>query len=101
MVKPETTLFYAKCVLTDGDQFSGSKLRRSIVRLNKLDYFSEVDIEPVPTGDPGEMDLKVKVKDKNTGMVSGGIGYSTSDSVFVSCKDYRAQPFWSRYGIRS
>ena len=72
--------------LADGDQFSGSKLQRSIVRLNKLDYFSEVDIEPVPTGDPGEMDLKVKVKDKNTGMVSGGIGYSTSDSVFVSAK---------------
>ncbi|NDV28501.1 outer membrane protein assembly factor BamA [Desulfovibrio sp. JC010] len=72
--------------LTDGDQFSGSKLQRSIVRLNKLDYFSEVDIEPVPTGDPGEMDLKVKVKDKNTGMVSGGIGYSTSDSVFVSAR---------------
>ncbi len=72
--------------LADGDQFSGAKLQRSIVRLNKLDYFSEVDIEPVPTGDPGEMDLKVKVKDKNTGMVSGGIGYSTSDSVFVSAK---------------
>ncbi|WP_320008841.1 outer membrane protein assembly factor BamA [Maridesulfovibrio sp.] len=72
--------------LADGDQFSGSKLRRSIVRLNKLDYFSEVDIEPVPTGDPGEMDLKVKIKDKNTGMISGGIGYSTSDSVFVSAK---------------
>lgn len=72
--------------LADGDQFSGSKLQRSIVRLNKLDYFSEVDIEPVPTGDPSEMDLKVKVKDKNTGMVSGGIGYSTSDGVFVSAK---------------
>ncbi len=72
--------------LADGDQFSGSKLQRSIVRLNKLDFFSEVDIEPVPTGDPSEMDLKVKVKDKNTGMVSGGIGYSTSDGVFVSAR---------------
>ncbi|SME89622.1 outer membrane protein assembly factor BamA [Desulfovibrio gilichinskyi] len=72
--------------LADGDLFSGTKLQRSIVRLNKLDFFSEVDIEPVPTGDPSEMDLKVKVKDKNTGMVSGGIGYSTSDSVFVSAK---------------
>ncbi len=72
--------------LADGDLFSGAKLRRSSVRLNKLDFFSEVDIEPVPTGDPSEMDLKVKVKDKNTGMVSGGIGYSTYDKVFVSAK---------------
>ncbi|WP_027178186.1 outer membrane protein assembly factor BamA [Maridesulfovibrio bastinii] len=72
--------------LADGDLFSGEKLRRSIVRLNKLDFFSEVDIEPVPTGDPSEMDLKVKVKDKNTGMISGGIGYSTYDQVFVSAR---------------
>lgn len=72
--------------LADGDLFSGAKLRRSIVRLNKLDFFSEVDIQPVPTGDPSEMDLKVKVKDKNTGMISGGIGYSTYDQVFVSAR---------------
>ena len=68
--------------LADGDLFSGSKLRRSNERLDKLEYFEKLDIETVPTDNPGEVDIKVKVKDKNTGSISLGAGYSTSDSVF-------------------
>ena len=68
--------------LADGDMFSGSKLRRTNERLDKLDYFEKVDIETVPTDNPSEVDIKVKVKDKNTGSISVGAGYSTSDSVF-------------------
>jgi outer membrane protein insertion porin family len=68
--------------LADGDQFSGEKLKRSSQRLTNLDFFEKVDIAPVPTGNPEEMDLVVKVKDKATGKVSGGVGYSTYDGVF-------------------
>ena len=68
--------------LADGDMFSGSKLRRSNERLDKLEYFEKVDIETVPTDNPSEVDIRVKVKDKNTGSISLGAGYSTSDSVF-------------------
>ncbi len=68
--------------LADGDMFSGSKLRRSNERLDKLDFFEKIDIETVPTENPTEVDLKVKVKDKNTGALSLGVGYSTYDSVF-------------------
>ncbi|MDR3639777.1 MAG: outer membrane protein assembly factor BamA [Humidesulfovibrio sp.] len=70
--------------LTDGDMFNGEKLKRSSERLDKLGYFSSVDIEPVPTGSPDEMDLKVKVKDKDTGKIGGGVGYSTYDSVYLA-----------------
>ena len=31
--------------LSDGDLFSGSKVKRSNERLNKLDYFDKVDVE--------------------------------------------------------
>jgi len=68
--------------LADGDQFSGEKLKRSSQRLTNLDFFEKVDIAPVPTGNPEEMDLVVKVKDKATGKISGGVGYSTYDGVF-------------------
>jgi len=70
--------------LADGDMFNGEKLKRSSERLDKLGYFSSVDIEPVPTGSPDEMDLKVKVKDKDTGRIGGGIGYSTYDGVYLA-----------------
>ncbi len=70
--------------LADGDLFSGDKLKRSSERLDKIGYFSTVDIEPVPTGNPEEMDLKVKVKDKDTGKIGGGIGYSSYDGVYFA-----------------
>lgn len=69
--------------LADGSLFSGSKLRRSHERLTKMDYFDKVDIEPVPTDNPEEVDLSIKVKDKNTGSINLGVGYSSYDSVFV------------------
>jgi outer membrane protein insertion porin family len=68
--------------LADGDRFHGDKLQRSHQRLTNLEYFEKVDISPVPTGNPEEMDLVVKVKDKSTGSISGGIGFSTYDGVF-------------------
>ncbi len=72
--------------LSDGDLFNGYKLRRSAERLRKLDFFEEVDIEPMPTGNPNEMDLKVKLKDKSTGMLSGGAGYSSYEGFFLAAK---------------
>lgn len=84
--------------LADGDQFNGEKLKRSSERLDKLGYFSSVDIEPVPTGSPDEMDLKVKVKDKDTGKIGGGVGYSTYDSVYLAASIEEANLFgkgWS------
>lgn len=70
--------------LADGDMFHGGKMVRSYQRLNNLDYFEKVDITPVPTGNPEEMDLLVKVKDKPTGNVGGGIGYSTYENVYIA-----------------
>lgn len=84
--------------LADGDLFSGEKLKRSSDRLDKLGYFEAVDIEPVPTGSPEEMDLKIKVKDKDTGRIGGGVGYSTYDGVYFAANVAEANLFgkgWS------
>ncbi len=70
--------------LADGSLFNGEQLKRSTERLDKIGYFSAVDIEPVPTGNPEEMDLKIKVKDKDTGKIGGGIGFSTYEGVYFA-----------------
>ena len=70
--------------LADGDPYDGAKLRRSTERLNRLRYFSAVDTELVPTGVEDEVDLKIKVKETNTGAIMGGIGYSTYYDVGIS-----------------
>jgi len=86
--------------LSDGDLFSGTKLKRSNERLNKLDYFEKVDLETVPTDNPGEVDIRVKVKDKNTGSISAGIGYSTYDSVFFGGSIEERNLFGKGYAVQ-
>lgn len=85
--------------LADGDMFDGDKLKRSHTRLNNLGYFEKVDISPVPTGNPEEMDLVVKVKDKPTGQIGGGIGYSTYDSVYLAANVSESNLFGKGYSL--
>jgi len=85
--------------LADGDMFSGQKLNRSQERLNNLGYFEKVDISPVPTGNPEEMDLIVKVKDKPTGRIGGGVGYSTYDSVYLAADITESNLFGKGYRL--
>ena len=70
--------------LTDGDVFSGAGLSRSSERLEKLDYFDEVDIETIPTAQDDLLDLKVRVKEKATGQLSAGAGYSSYSNIFLT-----------------
>ncbi len=70
--------------LSDGDLFVGSKLQRSIQRLNLLDYFEQAEAELVPTGKEEEVDLQINVKEKNTGAIMAGFGYSTYSAFGVS-----------------
>lgn len=70
--------------LTDGELFNGDKLRDSNRKLNNLGYFSEASVNIVPTQSPEEVDLKVKVKEKNTGSIMAGVGWSSYDGVGFS-----------------
>lgn len=85
--------------LTDGNLFSGSLLKRSNQRLENLDLFESFDIETVPTDDPKELDLKVTVKEKSTGMISGGLGYGSYDGVFITAKVNERNLFGRGYFI--
>jgi len=70
--------------LTDGEPFEGSKLRRSMERLNRLGYFEVAEAELVPTEHDDEVDLKVKVRERPTGALMAGVGYSTFSNLGVS-----------------
>ena len=65
--------------------FNSVALKKSQERLNRLEYFESVEINPVPTMDESLMDLQVEVKEKATGNFSIGAGYSSVDSfMFMS-----------------
>ncbi|MCF8106740.1 MAG: outer membrane protein assembly factor BamA, partial [Desulfohalobiaceae bacterium] len=85
--------------LTGGELFSGEKLARSKEALNKLNYFESVDIETRPTEDPGLMDLTVEVREKSTGRMSMGVGYSTVDYLFVQGEAQETNLFGKGYNV--
>lgn len=86
--------------LGDGDVYEGAKMRRSAERLNRLRYFSAVDMELVPTENPDEVDLKVKVKEAPTGALMGGIGYSTYYDVGVTASIMERNLFGRGYWLQ-
>jgi outer membrane protein insertion porin family len=69
--------------LDEGDIFNSKLLRRSYQRINNLDYFETVNITPVPRVKEKLIDLNIKVKEKMTGMLSIGGGYSSIDKFIL------------------
>ncbi|MBW6519766.1 MAG: outer membrane protein assembly factor BamA [Desulfoarculaceae bacterium] len=65
----------------EGGIFDSKALRTSNERIQRLEFFEEVNIHPEPTLDPARMDVVVDVKEKNTGQFSVGMGYSSVDSL--------------------
>ena len=64
-----------------GDQFDGSKLRRSKERLKNLGFFEEIGYDIQDTDIPNKKDLVVEVKEAKTGTLSFGGGFSTIDQL--------------------
>jgi outer membrane protein insertion porin family len=62
--------------------FDGNRIERSKVRLRRLGYFEDVNIETPPVqGTPDEADVEVTVTERSTGQLLAGVGYSSADGV--------------------
>ena len=65
--------------------YAADKIDRSKVRLNRTQFFSDVNIEtPAVPGSTDQVDLKVKVTERNTGSIMLGAGLSSSDGLVGS-----------------
>ncbi|MDO4433141.1 MAG: outer membrane protein assembly factor BamA [Alysiella sp.] len=66
-------------------QYDQSKIDRSIGRLRQLGYFEDVEIQAatVPE-DEQQMDLAVKVKERNTGSLNASVGWSQDDGLVLA-----------------
>jgi len=73
-------------MIHEGMKFSGSKLRRSKENVNRLGFFepNSVIFNTVsPQGSDDVLDVEIQVKERNTGQISIGAGYSTANSFFL------------------
>lgn len=69
----------------EGAWYDRERVERSKTRLDRTSFFDEVTIdnEPVP-GSKDQVDLSLKVKERPTGNLSAGIGYSQTEKVVFS-----------------
>jgi outer membrane protein insertion porin family len=65
----------------EGDLYSKKAIKRSYERINNLNFFETVDIVPERRQQEPVMDMSVKVKEKLTGTLSVGAGYSSVDNL--------------------
>ena len=63
------------------DLYNNKKLKRSRERINNLGFFEEVKINTQKGSAPDKINLEVNVKEKPTGMISAGAGYSSVDQM--------------------
>jgi outer membrane protein insertion porin family len=69
----------------EGGWYSTSKINRSKVRIDKLNYFSAVNLEtPAVPDATDKIDVNVDVKEKPTGNIMFGLGFSQQEGLILS-----------------
>lgn len=69
----------------EGGWISSGALERSRVRLQKLGFFDEVQIEtPAVPGSPDQVDVVVNVVERPSGSLIAGVGFSQSQGVVLN-----------------
>ena len=65
--------------------YDGDKINKSRARVDRLGYFDEVTVETPPVaGTTDQVDMEVKVKEKPTGNILLGAGYSSAEKITFS-----------------
>ena len=68
----------------EGSYYDSQKLQLSKQRVDKTQYFSEVDVETPPVaGTTDQVDVTVRVKERPTGTIMLGLGFSSADRLVV------------------
>ena len=69
--------------INEGDAFNRVLLDRSRNRVRALGYFKDVEVTELPTADPDQIDVDLKVTEQPTGEMSFSAGFSSSESFLV------------------
>jgi outer membrane protein insertion porin family len=70
--------------LDEGNIYNSKLLKRSYQRITNLNYFDSVELSPKPVVHERLIDIDVRVKEKLTGMITVGGGYSSVDKFIVT-----------------
>ena len=80
--KTQNDVILREMRLHEKDVYSSTKLKRSNQRLEGLDYFKKVGIDPIPSRDQeNAVDLNIKVEEKPTSELNLGLGAQTKKGI--------------------
>ncbi|MCH8890213.1 MAG: outer membrane protein assembly factor BamA [Myxococcales bacterium] len=85
--------------LVEGQLYSSRAIEIARARLQRLNFFEEVELRPEPTDDPQQIDLEVEVVERPTGSFSFGAGFSSQDSFVLTGSLAEANLFGRGYGL--
>ena len=76
--------------------YSNEKIARSKERLERTSFFEDITIDtPSVPGSNDQVDLNVTVKERNTGSLQFGVGYSSAEKLTISASVSQANIFGS------
>lgn len=80
----------------EGGWYDSEKIKVSKERVDRLGYFTEVNVETPPVaGSPDQVDLNVAVTEKPTGVFNIGAGFSSAEKLILSMSIQQANLFGS------
>jgi outer membrane protein insertion porin family len=80
----------------EGAFYDAQKLQLSKRRVDRLNYFAEVDLDTEPVaGSTDQVDVNLKVKEKPTGNLLFGVGFSSSDGLVLQASVNQQNVFGS------
>jgi outer membrane protein insertion porin family len=80
----------------EGGWYNAEKIQRSRVRMQRLGFFDDVNVEtPAVPGVADQVDVNVNVKERATGNMMLGVGYSDTDGLLFNASVTQSNLFGS------
>lgn len=83
-VRTKNSVILRQLRIRQGDAYNITRINRSKQRLENLGYFEKVEFETKRIGNSDQVDINIKIKEKKTGELTLGVGYSTVDRLSLN-----------------
>lgn len=83
-VRTHDRVIRREVAIVEGDAYNSSKLNRSEIRVQSLQFFQAVDIEQIEGTEVDRTILEITVEEQPTGELSAGLGYSSFEGLIVN-----------------
>lgn len=82
-VKTRDKVIRRELKVAEGELYHGTRLKKSRQKVNNLGFFDEVNLSTERGSSPNKLNLIIDLKERPTGTLSVGAGYSSIDSLMM------------------